>query len=91
MPRFCKYKYLSVKKASLTIVKYCVTIGPIHGWQIFHLMHLSCVSFTLSTWTVDPRLLLLFNTLKETAHSITPSFYYLLNLNESVHPGMYHS
>ena len=33
MLKFCKYKYLYAKIASLAIVKSCVTVGPFVGVQ----------------------------------------------------------
>ena len=49
MPKFCKYKYLHVKIASLAIAKPCVTVGR----KYFHLVHLSWVSIQPCACTVD--------------------------------------
>ena len=49
MPKFCKYKYLHVKIASLATVKSCLTVSPFCGCQIFHLMHSLWIS---SRWTI---------------------------------------
>ena len=38
------YKYLHVKIASLANVKSCVTVGPLHYWQIFGPVYTQCIT-----------------------------------------------